>query len=114
MTNTGFVTAFSLGPPNQSSETFTFTTTTGTNQATNALFATLPSLSTNGTLIYQPKAHSFGTNTVKVVMTLSGGTNNGGVATATNIFQIGVAKRITRRSLSGPPTARCGRTPPTG
>ena len=92
VTNAGFVSSFSKGPANQATETFTYTLTTMTNSPTNALFATMPAVSTNGTLTFQPKAHSFGTNPVTVVMTLSGGTNNGGIATATNTFQIRVAQ----------------------
>ena len=92
VTNTGFVVSWSKGPPNQSGATFTFTDSTPTNSPTNAHFAVLPKVDTNGTLIFQPSAHSFGTNTVTMIMTISGGTTNGGVNACTNTYQIAVAQ----------------------
>ena len=87
----GFATNIIRGPSNQSSETYTFTATTVTNSPTNASFTTI-SIATNGTLTVLPKAHSYGTNTVTVVMTDSGGTANGGVASCTNTFQLEVVQ----------------------
>ncbi|HWD18424.1 MAG TPA: hypothetical protein VHB20_04030, partial [Verrucomicrobiae bacterium] len=90
VTQIAFLTNISAGPANEHSQTWTFKTTTVTNNATNVIFATLPSVATNGTLTFFPAAHSFGTNTVTVVMTDSGGTSNGAVNAFTNSFQIGV------------------------
>ncbi len=92
VTKPAFLTAISAGPANESRQTWTFATTTVTNNATNAAFIALPVIATNGTLTFAPKAHSFGTNTVTVIMTDSGGTSNGGVNAYTNVFQIGVAQ----------------------
>jgi hypothetical protein len=92
VTNIGFLTNLSAGPSNESSQTWTFTTTTATNSATNAAFTVLPAITTNGTLSFHPAAHSYGTNVVKVVMTDSGGTNNGGINTFSNSFVIEVAQ----------------------
>jgi hypothetical protein len=91
VTVSNFVASFSKGPANQSSETFTYTLTPATNSATNAFFTTLTA-ATNGNLTILPKPHSYGTNTVTMVMTISGGTNNGGVNTFTTNFQVGVAQ----------------------
>ena len=92
VTNVGFLTNIVAGPSNEISQTWTFATTTTTNSATNAVFTLLPSLGTHGTLTFHPAAHSYGTNTVTVVMTDSGGTANGGVNAYTNSFQIGVVQ----------------------
>ena len=51
-------------------------------------------MATNGTLTFKPAAHSYGTNTVTVVMTDSGGTTNGGINTYTNSFTIGVQQTV--------------------
>ena len=90
VTNAGFLTSLSVGPANESGQTWTFKTTTATNSAANAKFTTLPSVATNGTLTCKPAAHSYGTNTVTVVMTDSGGTTNGGINAYTNSFTIEV------------------------
>jgi hypothetical protein len=74
ITNTSFLTNLAAGPANQAGQTWTFSTMTATNLAANALFAVLPTVATNGTLTFQPLAHSYGTNTVTVVMTNSGST----------------------------------------
>src|SRR5581483_634189 len=71
-TNYFFLTNLLAGPPNQSSETWGFVTTTVTNNDTNAQFSTMPIVFTHGSLAFQPAAHSYGTNTVTVVMTNSG------------------------------------------
>ena len=87
LTNVGFATNISRGPSNQSSETYTFTATTVSTNSANATFTTRDSHQRD--VDAQPKAHSFGTNTVIVVMTDSGGIATGGIASCTNIFQIG-------------------------
>ena len=91
-TNKGIIATLSVGPTNENGQTWTYTTQTVTNNATNAIFATLPAVSTNGTLTYKPLAHSYGTNTVTLIMTDSGGTANGGVNSYTNTFQIGIGQ----------------------
>jgi hypothetical protein len=91
VTNIGFLTNLSAGPPNEITQSWTFTVTPATGNPTNAIFKVL-SAATNGTLIIQPQAHSFGTNTVTVVMTDNGGTANGGIDAFTNTFQIGVVQ----------------------
>ena len=90
VTNAGFVSSISTGPTNQANQTWSFTTTTATNGASPAHFAVLPTISTNGTLIFQPATHSYGSNVVSVVMTSSGSPTNGGVITATNTFVLAV------------------------
>jgi hypothetical protein len=66
---------------------------TATNSgSTNAIFAQFPTLTTNGLLSFQTKNYSFGTNTVTVVMKTSGSTNNGGVNSATNSFELDVVQ----------------------
>ena len=89
-TNVGFLTNLAAGPANESNQTWFFTTITQTNAATNAQFTMLPTNGLHGTLFFQPALHSFGTNWVSVIMTDSGGTNNGGVNTYSNAFQLGV------------------------
>ncbi|HZM05141.1 MAG TPA: hypothetical protein VFC44_19250, partial [Candidatus Saccharimonadales bacterium] len=91
-TNSNFLTSISAGPPNESSQTWTFAVFTATNNATNATFAQYPAISTNGTLAFTTATNSFGTNTLTVVMTDSGGTNNGGINTYSNTFQIEVTQ----------------------
>ena len=90
VTNAGFLTGFSVGPANESGQTWTFKATTATNSAANANFTTLPSVATNGTLTFSRRRIPYGTNTVTVVMTDSGGTTNGGVNAYTNTFTIAV------------------------
>ena len=92
VTNIGFLTNLSAGPLNESNQTWTFTTTTVTNNSTNAAFSALPAVDTNGTLSFNLDAHSFGTNEITVVMTDSGGTSNGGVNAYTNSFLLAVAQ----------------------
>jgi hypothetical protein len=100
-TNKGIIAVLSVGPTNQNGQTWTYTAITGTNNATNALFATLPAVATNGTLTFKPATHSYGTNTVTLIMTSTGTTNNGGVNTATNTFQIGVSETSHAPTIAG-------------
>ncbi len=85
-----FLTALKSGPTNEPAQSWAFTVTCPTNDATNALFAVLPSITTNGILKLQPATNSFGTNTVTVVMKDTGGTTNGGVDSFTNMFTLAV------------------------
>lgn len=93
VTNTSFLTNLLAGPTNanETNQTWHFTLTTAKGSATNALFSKAPAIATNGTLTYYPKAHSYGTNLVTIVMTDNGGTQHGGVDTYTNTFLIGIA-----------------------
>jgi hypothetical protein len=66
---------------------------TATNSgSTNATFAQFPGVTTNGTLSFQTRNYSFGTNLVQVVMTDSGGSTNGGLIARTNSFQLQVTQ----------------------
>lgn len=90
---TNFLTGLTAGPRNESSQTWSFKVYCPTNDPTNAHFGVFPSLKTvktNATLSFRPGTNSFGTNTVTIVMTDSGGTNHGGVNSFTNSFQLGL------------------------
>ena len=92
VTNVGFATNLLAGPTNanETNQTWRFVLTTEKGATTNALFTKAPAIATNGTLTYYPKAHSYGTNLVTVVMIDNGGTAHGGVNSFTNTFMIGI------------------------
>ena len=93
----GFTTAISAGPPNESAQTLTFTTTNNNN----ALFSSQPAISSNGVLTFTPAANASGVAIVSVFLRDNGGTANGGVDTsATQTFT------ITVNAVNDPPTAR--------
>jgi hypothetical protein len=73
-----WATAISAGPPSESSQTVTFTTTTDNA----ALFAVAPNVSAGGTLSYTPAADANGAATVTVTAHDDGGTANGGSDTS--------------------------------
>ncbi len=73
-----WATAISAGPPNESSQSVTFTTSIDNN----ALFSTQPSVAPDGTLTFTPLADANGTATVTVAAHDDGGTANGGVDTS--------------------------------
>ncbi len=77
-TVTGWATAISAGPSNESAQTLTFAVTTGNE----ALFSVQPAISANGTLSYTLAANANGTATVSVVLKDNGGTARGGVDTS--------------------------------
>jgi predicted outer membrane repeat protein len=86
-TVTGWATAISSGPSNESTQTVSFTATTNNN----ALFSAQPQVSSGGTLTYTPAANANGTATVTVTAKDSGGTADGGVDTSvTQTFTITV------------------------
>jgi len=87
-----FLTSLNAGPSNQSNLTWSFGVFTATNNATNATFSQFPSVSTNGNLAFKTATNSFGTNLVSVIMTNSGSTNNGGITTYSNSFQLQVTQ----------------------
>lgn len=94
-TTTGWATAISPGPSNESSQTVSFTVTN--NNA--ALFATAPAVSSSGTLTFTPAANAVGTATVSVTAVDNGGTANGGVASsAVQTFTVTVTE------VNDPPT----------
>ncbi len=75
-TVTGFATAISVGPANESAQSFTFEITNNTNAA---LFSTAPAISPTGTLTYTPAANANGTATITYQLRDNGGTANGGI-----------------------------------
>ena len=74
-TVTGWATAISPGPSNESSQTVTFTVSTNNT----GLFSTLPAVASNGTLTYRSGSNLSGTAAVTVTATDNGGTANGGI-----------------------------------
>ncbi|MCU1347583.1 MAG: hypothetical protein JWO56_613, partial [Acidobacteria bacterium] len=74
----GWATAISAGPADESSQTVTFSTTNDNNP----LFAVQPAVASDGTLTYTAAANAYGTATVTVVAHDDGGTANGGVDTS--------------------------------
>ena len=77
-TVTGWATAISSGPSNESTQTVSFTATNNNN----ALFSAEPQVSSDGTLTYTPAANANGSATVTVTAKDSGGTADGGVDTS--------------------------------
>jgi hypothetical protein len=85
---TGWATAASPGPANESGQTVTFNVT---NDAT-ALFSSQPAVASNGTLTYTPAPNANGAATVSVRAQDTGGTANGGVnQSAIQTFTITIA-----------------------
>jgi len=73
-----WATAISAGPPDESSQTVTFTTS----NSNNALFSAQPSVDASGNLTFTVAPDAFGTATVTVTAHDDGGTANGGVDTS--------------------------------
>ena len=71
----GFATAISAGPANESAQAVSFSVTANTNTA---LFAAAPAVSSTGTLTYTPAASTSGTATITLKAIDDGGTANGG------------------------------------
>jgi hypothetical protein len=87
-TISGWATGISKGPGNESSQSLTFVVSNNNT----ALFSTQPSVSSDGTLTYTPRANANGTATVTVSLKDDGGTSNGGVDTsASQTFRIDVS-----------------------
>ena len=75
-TVSGWATAISAGPANESGQLLTFNISTNNNP----LFAIAPSIDpTAGTLTYTPAPGKFGTATITATLQDNGGTTNGGV-----------------------------------
>jgi uncharacterized delta-60 repeat protein len=72
---TGWATAISAGPMDESSQTLTFLVTGNTNPA---LFSIPPSVSPQGILTYTPAPNANGSATITLSLTDNGGTANGG------------------------------------
>ena len=83
----GWATAISAGPANESSQTVDFVVTNDNN----GLFSSQPAVSPGGTLTYTPAANANGSAIVTVNIHDDGGTANGGVdSSATQTFTITV------------------------
>jgi Big-like domain-containing protein/PKD domain-containing protein len=78
-TVTGWATAISAGPANESAQTLTFQVTANTNAS---LFSVQPAVSATGTLTYTLAATGFGPADVTLVLKDNGGTTNGGQDTS--------------------------------
>jgi outer membrane protein assembly factor BamB len=74
----GWATAISAGPTNEISQTLAFVVT----HDNEALFATQPAITAEGTLTFTPAPEASGTATVSVVLKDDGGTANGGQDTS--------------------------------
>ncbi len=92
-TNIGFATNINSGAGNPIAplSQFKFGVTTAAGSPTNAQFTVLPSMSTNGTLTFTPKPHSFGTNLVAVTVT-NLAEISGGIKTFTTSFLLKVVQ----------------------
>ena len=82
----GFATAISAGPANESGQTLLFTATNDNN----ALFSVQPAISADGTLSYTVAASATGIATVTVTLSDGGAVNS----TAVRTFSITVADRV--------------------
>lgn len=92
---TGWATALSAGPPNESSQTLAF----HVSNDNPSLFLTQPSISAGGTLTYATATNANGSATVSVYLSDNGGTDNGGAdISATQTFSISVTP------VNDPPT----------
>ena len=86
-TVSGWASAISAGPSNETGQTLNFIVSNNSN----ALFATQPTIASDGTLTYTPAANANGSATITVQLHDNGGTANGGVDTsATQAFAINV------------------------
>jgi VCBS repeat-containing protein len=74
----GWATAISKGPSDESAQTLSFTV----GNDNNALFSGQPAVSPTGTLTYTPAANAVGSATVTLSLSDNGGTANGGVNTS--------------------------------
>ena len=93
----GWATAISAGPSDESGQALTFNVTNDNN----SLFAVQPAVSASGTLTFTPAADAFGVATVSVTLKDDGGTANGGDDTsATQTFTITVNSVNDRPSFS--------------
>jgi hypothetical protein len=101
ITNNNFMVNMNVGATNQAGQTWTFAVFCATNNATNVTFTQFPTAATNGTLIFKTASYSFGTNTVLVAMTTTGSTNNGGIISVTNRFELDVTQVAYPPAITG-------------
>jgi hypothetical protein len=94
-TITGWATGISVGPANESGQTFSFAIT----NTKPGLFSAGPSVAVNGTLSFTPAPNQNGTATITLKATDDGGTANGGVDESTQTFT------ITINALNDAPTS---------
>ncbi|MBN1758609.1 MAG: S8 family serine peptidase [Chitinispirillaceae bacterium] len=76
-----WATAISTGPANESGQKITFAVATNLPD----LFSTLPEIASDGTLTFTPAADQFGTAMLTPRLTDDGGTESGGIDTATGV-----------------------------
>jgi hypothetical protein len=99
-TVTGFVTAISVGPANESAQTITSFNVTNDN---NALFSQQPAIDTAGNLTYQTNANLNGMATVSVTATDSGGATSSPAQTF--IITVNAVNDEPSFSISNPPAS---------
>jgi D-arabinose 5-phosphate isomerase GutQ len=96
----GWATAISAGPANESGQAVNFIVTNNNN----ALFSTQPAVSPSGTLTYQSALNATGSATVSVRVHDNGGTANGGVDTSgIQTFTITVLPTTPKLVFTTPP-----------
>lgn len=78
-TVTGWATALSAGPSDESTQTLSFTVSNNNT----GLFSVQPAIAANGNLTFTPSSAANGTATISVQINDNGGTANGGVAQST-------------------------------
>jgi hypothetical protein len=89
-TVTGWATAISAGPANESAQTVAFTTSIVSSTG-NLAFTTAPAVAPDGTLTFTPQNATSGIATISVVAVDNGGTADGGIDTsAAQTFVINV------------------------
>ena len=82
-TTTGWATAISAGPADESGQSVTFAVTGNTN---GALFSSAPDISSAGDLTFTPAANQSGTATITIELSDDGGTANGGNDTSASVM----------------------------
>lgn len=97
-----WATDISAGGPDEANQQLTWQITSETPE----LFSKQPALAADGTLTFEPKAHTFGSSLVTAVLRDNGGTMNGGQdASLPFTFSITVAPKLARPSLFVPSEA---------
>ncbi|MFI5054347.1 MAG: Ig-like domain-containing protein, partial [Acidimicrobiia bacterium] len=93
----GWATGMSVGPSDESAQTFSFVVTSDDNPG---LFSTAPAVSVSGTLSFTPGANRFGVAYVGIAIMDSGGTANDGIDQSASQFIT-----ITVNNVDDPPNA---------
>ena len=99
----GWATAISVGPANESAQTFSFNVT-NLSVPGSLTFTSGPSVANDGTLTYTLAPNANGLGTFNVTMTDSGGVLNGGVDSVTHVLTIDVT------AVNDAPTITAGAT----